>query len=241
VKNDTGAARTDFHAILSSANGTKIKLPGNTPENNAKASVQGGPTLQPADRLMGNNTNKVTIEWDFDIPIDKEVSYGVFGDGPKEITVENYFTPRAMRAVTDIPSLGWRIDEVGNVFLNNVMPVDVSFGNLRFSFPLLLDLLGSMALLDAPLSGTTGLMSSGIVPAGSELMPGELHVGSFPLEDDEVLVARFDTAFVDADYSLLTAVNVLGMGAVVPEPATLGLMALAALSACRRRRAPRCS
>lgn len=234
--NNTGADKADFHATLVSKNNQKIKL----------LTGDVGPVLRRMNdnteiraTVTNNNSTEVQIDWVIDVPNGVEIRYGAAGSGPKVEQVEIkdvHFTPRA-NARDNMPLMGWRVDDVGNVYLLNSWSEAVRFENLLFTLtsdPLTLD--QGFALLDSP-TGITGLMSSGEIEGTLSADPSELLVGQFAFPTGSAVAIVFDVSFVEPDYSELTARQVLGTGGV-PAPGSLAPAALGAIFMFRRRRAP---
>ncbi|MCL4221451.1 MAG: hypothetical protein KJZ65_08770 [Phycisphaerales bacterium] len=234
--NNTGANKTDFHATLKSTTDRKIKL----------LTGDVGPVLRRMNdhtevraTVTNNNSTEVQIDWVIDVPNGVEIRYGAAGSGPKVDQVEIkdvHFTPRA-NARDNMPMMGWRVDDVGNVYLLNSWSEAVRFENLLFTLtsqPLTLD--DGFALLDNP-TGIVGLVSSGEVAGTLSQDPSELLVGQFNFPTGSAVAIVFDVAFANPDYSELTARQVLGTGGV-PVPGSLVPVALGAILAFHRRRLP---
>lgn len=67
--------------------------------------------------VTNNNLTEVQIDWVLDVANGVEIRYGAAGSGPKVEQVEVkdvHFTPRA-NARDNMPPMGRRVDDVGNV------------------------------------------------------------------------------------------------------------------------------
>ncbi|KAA0213695.1 MAG: hypothetical protein DYG94_09470 [Leptolyngbya sp. PLA3] len=232
--NSTGVAKADFHATLVAKNNQKIKL----------LTGASGPVLRRLNdntevraTVTNNNTSEVQIDWVLDVPNGVEIRYGAAGNGPKVDQVEIkdvHFTPRA-NARDNMPLMGWRVDDVGNVYLLNSWSEAVHFENLLFTLtsePLSLD--EGFDLLENP-TGIVGLVSSGEISGTMSEDPSEMLVGQFAFPTGSAVAIVFDVAFVATDYSALTARQVLGTGGV-PSPGSLAPLALLAIATFPRRR-----
>jgi hypothetical protein len=102
--------------------------------------------------------------------------------------------------------LGWRVTASGTVYLTNTYPTPIEFSDLQFEFP---DSLTRYSLADVvsnPPCCAPAEVSSGVVPAGTPTVPGELQVDYLAsLEPGDFLTGRFETEFQDPNFSPLTA------------------------------------
>jgi hypothetical protein len=232
VINETGEDKTDYH----------VEIHSDTPMSDAYSSFSkfGSPDQYEA-KVGGVGTNKITFDWDVSVKQGEKISWSTIVRQLEEnkFYVKSWFTPK--ESPTDVPTLGWRVEADGDVFLNNVYSSAINFNSLVFQFPSeitgdsMLDLVGTQP------TGVSGLLSSGTVSAGSLEIPSELLVAQFPsLEPGDLLTAQFDTGFVDAGFSTQTMTGSLGHEHQVPEPLTiLGSLAAIGFGAyAERKRKP---
>lgn len=162
-----------------------------------------------------NNSANVSIVWTVNISNDVAIIRSVLGDAPKsEVSSENFFTKTA--ALAPVPSVGWRVEANGDLFLENAYTNNVQFSNLYFQFPTAVDESNVVALLDTTPSGTNGFMTSGVVPASQGMSNGELYIARFDLAPNKFLTATMSLGFVNSSFSSITSTDAFGLQ--IPAP-----------------------
>ena len=208
VTNFTSEAKTDFH----------IRIDSDTAQNvtNAELRVSNGAPIDGTVTDVAPDFQEFTVDWDANIPINAEVEWEVRFEQNEENAfevTESFFTPRADPS-QDLPLASWDIDFGGTVFLVNGGANPIVFSNLTFQFPSDLSSDFLRQLLQNPSTGQPGLLTSGTVPAG-----GNILVAMFP----ELTPGDFLTARLDVSSTVNSAVvpQVLGHEHQIPEPGTL--------------------
>lgn len=200
--------KTDFHLTLTSD--TKMTV------SAAHITVNGGAQTNPSS-TTGDGTDTINFMWN-GLGVDNtdtiRWSYLVSEEEQNNVKVTSFFTPKA--SPTDIPSLGWRVTDNGDVYLQNAYPTAIHFDDLLFQMPGALTEAILVGLLDSPPSGETGFLSSGDVPAD-----GQLLVGQFALSPGDFLTATADTSFVDPSFSPITEYESFGHEHQISEPAAM--------------------
>lgn len=233
VKNDTGVAKDDFHVTITSDKNISVTHSSlNNLASGGEEQINGKITPSPAKNVM-----MAMVDWDLkgkDVPVmnGKVIKWGV-GGAPADarFSVESYFTPKKVAVndvPTDVPSVGWLVDDSGDIYLVNGWSADVHFEDLYFQFSSSqISLDSALALLDSPPSGVPGLVSAGTIPGGSPGSPGSLLVGSFLSELDArmSIAALFNAEFADSNFSPLMAYNALTYSPI-PEPSGLAMIAI---------------
>ena len=206
--NITSEAKTDFH----------IRIDSDTAQNVTKAELRvfNGAPIDGTVTAVAPDFQEFTVDWDANIPINAEVEWEVrFQQNEEnafEVT-ESFFTPRADPSL-DLPLASWDINPGGTVFLINGGANPIVFSNLTFQFPSDLSSDYLRLLLQNPSTGQPGLLTSGTIPAG-----GNILVAMFPgLKPGDFLAARLD---VSSPVNSAVVPQVLGHEHQIPEPGTL--------------------
>jgi len=218
-----GANKTDFDVVVTST----------TLLNITDSTLKVGDTSIGAGVITNNFTNKVTITWNTPIPRLTAVSWSFTGDEAGTRNVYSWtvsFTPPA--SPTDLPSLGWNVTPEGDVFLTNGYATPIAFSGLVFQQTGGMDVNSLINLVQGPITGIPGSISTGVVPGN-----GQLFAGSVLLPPGRFLTAQYTSSFTDTSFSPLTMTGGLGHQAAIPEPATLLLVSggLLALRGARNR------
>lgn len=212
---NTGKDTTDFH--------TKMKSDTRMSVVSSILQAPNGDSI--AGVVTGDNSTMFEINWDVAVKKTEAISFAaIFTQEEKnDYSGISFFTPR--ESPTDVPVLGWRVEANGDVFLTNEYTVGIDFTNLLFQIPVDITTGYILALLDAPLTGTSGIVSSGTVAAGSAGVLAELLVAQFSfLNPGDFLTARLEASFTDPGFSSLNSREVLGHEHQVPEPTSSALL-----------------
>ncbi len=246
VENTLGKPKTDFHVEMKSDTGMSLITGDPT---RATAYNGAAPTVTPQ---VPPNASRLSLDWTVSTPIDGTGRLTVFAkqENKNDWASTAYFTPQPQlnpllappastveRQVneTDLPTLGWRVETDGRVYLKNLYTQAIVFSNFLFQRPTLLDNDSLTDPLDDPTLGFLGLLANGQVPASLLGTPGELLVGQVSLNAGDFLTGSFHSEFLDQSLSALTINMVLGHEHQAPVPQSL-LLALTALGIWRMRR-----
>ncbi|HWY31129.1 MAG TPA: hypothetical protein VNX46_10260, partial [Candidatus Acidoferrum sp.] len=143
----------------------------------APLTVNKGAAIE-GDFAGNNGSANVLVSWTVNIPAGATINRSVSGKGPKSfVSGEGFYFKTA--ALVPVPSIGWRAEANGDLFMENANMDGVQFNSLYFQFPTSLTLSNVSALLDMSSSGTNGFITSGTVPAASGTNNGELYVAHF--------------------------------------------------------------
>lgn len=208
---------TDFHLTITSD--TELLM---DPSSFAKISVNNGPSIDP-DKTDGVGSRKVDFEWVREFKKNDTIAYAfsMIERRKNKFAMQAYFTPRL--SPTDVPTLGWEVNQDGDVFLLNSSAMEIEFRNLNFKRGVLEDLMPLdpfEELFDITNSfRIPGIMTQGVVPSAEvDGTPGDILVAKFSLNFGETLMANLSTRFVNPDFSELTTTIILGHEHPLPEP-----------------------
>lgn len=209
ARNTSGADRTDFHVEMGTDTDMTFK--------EALLKTPDGNLIAPSN-VTGNGTHNMTLDWDVNTKEGQSIRWqaAVWERERNYIFFKSWFTPK--HSPTDVPSLGWRVEDNGDVFLTNAYAEAISFSGLTFSSANSFTGNSLFDLIDGDRTGLQGVMTTGTV-----LGLADLYVGQFTGPSvQHFLYAVFDTRFVDEGFSQETAS--IALVHEVPEPSSVALV-----------------
>jgi hypothetical protein len=221
ARNTTGADRTDFHVEMGTDTDMTFKQAVlKTPDGN----------LIPPSNITGNGTHNMTLDGDVNTKEGQSIRWqaAVWEKHRNYIYFKSWFTPK--QSPTDVPSLGWRVEDNGDVFLTNAYAEAIHFSGLSFSSANSFTSDSLFDLIDGDRTGLQGVMTTGTVSGLTDLYVGHFAGPSV----QHFLYAVFDTRFVDEGFSQETAS--IALVHEVPEPSSVALVVSGLVSLAWLRR-----